>query len=66
MAAYAYAAQYPNEVNRIALLDAFLPGIGNWRDVWLMRDLWYFHFYGKTLLALVGGSRTHLLRAFLD
>ena len=55
MVAYAYAAQYPNEVKRIALMDAFLPGVGNWRDVWLMRDLWHFHFYGKTPLALVHG-----------
>jgi len=55
MVAYAYAAQYPNEVDRIVLMDAFLPGVGNWRDVWLMRDLWHFHFYGKTPLALVHG-----------
>jgi pimeloyl-ACP methyl ester carboxylesterase len=55
MVAYAYAAQYPGEIERIALMDAFLPGVGNWRDVWLMRDLWHFHFYGKTPLALVRG-----------
>jgi pimeloyl-ACP methyl ester carboxylesterase len=55
MVAYAYAAQYHNEVERIALMDAFLPGVGKWRDVWLMRDLWHFHFYGKTPLALVHG-----------
>ena len=55
MVAYAYAAQYPREVERIVLMDAFLPGVGNWRDVWLMRDLWHFHFYGKTPLALVHG-----------
>jgi pimeloyl-ACP methyl ester carboxylesterase len=55
MVAYAYAAQYPSEVDRIALMDAFLPGVGNWRDVWLIRDLWHFHFYGKTPLALVHG-----------
>src|SRR3984893_7426228 len=60
MVAYAYAAQYPKEVDRIALMDAFLPGVGNWRDVWLMRDLWHFHFYGKTPLALVHGrERTY-------
>src|SRR5216684_4875675 len=29
MVAYAYAAQYPSETERIALLDAFLPGIGD-------------------------------------
>jgi len=55
MVAYAYAAQYPSEVDRIVLMDAFLPGVGNWRDVWLLRDLWHFHFYGETPLALVTG-----------
>src|SRR5277367_3132125 len=55
MVAYAYAAQFPQETDRLVLMDAFLPGIGNWKDVWLMRDLWHFHFYGKTPLALVKG-----------
>src|SRR5258706_10981679 len=55
MVAYKYAAQYPAEVERIVLMDAFLPGVGDWRNVWLMRDLWHFHFYGKTPLALVHG-----------
>jgi len=55
MVAYAYAAQFPQETERVVLMDAFLPGIGTWKDVWLMRDLWHFHFYGKTPLALVEG-----------
>ncbi|WP_245431249.1 alpha/beta fold hydrolase [Rhodoplanes roseus] len=55
MVAYAYAAQYRDEVERIALMDAFLPGVGDWTSVWLLRDLWHFHFYGKTPLALVEG-----------
>ena len=55
MVAYAYAAQYPKEVDRIALMDAFLPGVGDWKNVWLMRDLWHFHFYGETPLKLVAG-----------
>jgi len=55
MVAYAYAAQYPEQVERIALMDAFLPGVGNWKEVWLLRDLWHFHFYGETPLALVAG-----------
>ncbi len=55
MVAYAYAAQYPAEVERIVLMDAFLPGVGDWTTVWLLRDLWHFHFYGKTPLALVEG-----------
>jgi pimeloyl-ACP methyl ester carboxylesterase len=55
MVAYAYAAQYPAEVSKVVLMDAFLPGIGDWKSVWLMRDLWHFHFYGETPLALVKG-----------
>lgn len=55
MVAYAYAAQYPTEVDRIALMDAFLPGVGDWKSVWLLRDLWHFHFYGETPLKLVAG-----------
>lgn len=61
MVAYAYAAQYPGEVQKIALLDAFLPGVGDWQHVWLLRDLWHFHFYGETPLKLVTGrERTYL------
>jgi pimeloyl-ACP methyl ester carboxylesterase/quercetin dioxygenase-like cupin family protein len=61
MVAYAYAAQFPQETERVVLMDAFLPGIGAWQNVWLLRDLWHFHFYGKTPLALVTGrERTYL------
>jgi pimeloyl-ACP methyl ester carboxylesterase len=60
MVAYAYAAQYPGEVGKVVLMDAFLPGVGDWKSVWLMRDLWHFHFYGETPLALVKGrERTY-------
>lgn len=55
MVAYAYAAQYPDEVESITLMDAFLPGVGDWQKVWLLRDLWHFHFYGDTPLKLVQG-----------
>jgi pimeloyl-ACP methyl ester carboxylesterase len=55
MVAYAYAAQYPDEVSKVILMDAFLPGVGEWTTVWLLRDLWHFHFYGETPLALVKG-----------
>jgi len=62
MVAYAYAAQYPAEVDRLVLMEAFLPGIGDWNSVFLLRDLWHFHFYGKTPLALVTGRE----RIYLD
>jgi hypothetical protein len=52
MVAYAFDAQFPSEVERIALMDAFLPGVGDWTSVWLLRDLWHFHFYGRTRLVV--------------
>src|SRR3989454_8653578 len=60
MVAYAYAAQFPQATARVVLMDAFLPGVGDWKSVWLMRDLWHFHFYGEVPLALVKGrERTY-------
>ena len=64
MVAYAYAAQYSNEVDRLVLMEAFLPGIGDWNSVFLLRDLWHFHFYGKTPLALVTGRERIYLEHF--
>jgi pimeloyl-ACP methyl ester carboxylesterase len=55
MVAYAYAAQYPDEVESITLMDAFLPGVGDWQKVWLLRDKWHYNFYGETPLKLVAG-----------
>jgi pimeloyl-ACP methyl ester carboxylesterase len=64
MVAYAYAAQYPDEIERLVLMEAFLPGIGDWNGVFLLRDLWHFHFYGKTPLALVTGRERIYLEHF--
>ena len=64
MVAYAYAAQYPDEVERLVLMEAFLPGVGEWNNVFLLRDLWHFHFYGKTPLALVTGRERIYLEHF--
>lgn len=64
MVAYAYAAQHPDAVNRIVLMDAFLPGVGDWQHVWLLRDLWHFHFYGETPLKLVTGRERIYLEHF--
>jgi len=64
MVAYAYAAQFPGEVGKVVLMDAFLPGIGDWKSVWLLRDLWHFHFYGETPLALVKGRERIYLEHF--
>jgi pimeloyl-ACP methyl ester carboxylesterase len=64
MVAYAYAAQFPETTERLILMDAFLPGIGNWKNVWLLRDLWHFHFYGEVPLALVKGRERIYLEHF--
>ncbi len=64
MVAYAYAAQFPAETERVVLMDAFLPGIGNWQEMWLLRDLWHFHFYGEVPLALVHGRERIYLEHF--
>jgi pimeloyl-ACP methyl ester carboxylesterase len=64
MVAYSYAAQFPGEVKSIALLDAFLPGVGDWTRMWLDYHQWHFHFYGKTPQALVQGRERIYLEHF--
>lgn len=60
MVAYAYAAQYPGEVETLTLMDAFLPGIGAWREVYDASGPWHFRFYGHTPELLVQGrERTY-------
>ncbi len=55
MVAYAYAALYPQEVEKLALMDAFLPGVGGWEAVYNNPGIWHFRFYGPTPVALVKG-----------
>jgi pimeloyl-ACP methyl ester carboxylesterase len=64
MVAYAYAAQHPDEVERIALMDAFLPGVGDTSGIFLLRDKWHFNFYGETPLKLVNGRERIYLEHF--
>jgi len=64
MVAYAYAARHPGETGRVVLMDAFLPGVGNWKDMWLLRDLWHFYFYGEVPLALFAGRERIYLEHF--
>lgn len=55
MVAYAYAAQFPSEVEKLALMDAFLPGVGDWASIYDSPDFWHFRFHGPTPEALVKG-----------
>jgi pimeloyl-ACP methyl ester carboxylesterase len=60
MVAYGYAAQFPNDVDRLVLMDAFLPGVDGWESVYNDPGIWHFHFNGPTPEALVRGrERTY-------
>jgi pimeloyl-ACP methyl ester carboxylesterase len=55
MVAYAYAAQFPSEVEKLVLMDAFLPGVAGWEGVYNSPNIWHFRFYGPTPEKLVQG-----------
>ena len=55
MVAYAYAAQFPSEVEKLVLMDAFLPGVGDWETIYNNPAIWHFRFNGPTPEALVKG-----------
>jgi pimeloyl-ACP methyl ester carboxylesterase len=60
MVAYAYATQFPAEVDRLALMDAFLPGVDGWETAYNHPAIWHFRFNGPTPEALVRGrERTY-------
>ena len=60
MVAYAYAAQFQAEVEKLAVMDAFLPGVAGWEDVYNNPGIWHFRFNGPTPEALVRGrERTY-------
>jgi pimeloyl-ACP methyl ester carboxylesterase len=62
MVGYAFAAQFPARVTRWIVMDAPLPGIGDW-DI-IIRDphLWHFNFRGPDVERLVAGRE----RIYLD
>lgn len=55
MVAYAYAAQFPLETEKLVLMDAFLPGVEGWEAVYNDPNVWHFRFHGPTPEALVKG-----------
>ncbi len=55
MVAYAYAAQFPSDVEKLVVMDAFLPGVPGWEIAYDSPDLWHFRFHGPTPEALVQG-----------
>jgi pimeloyl-ACP methyl ester carboxylesterase len=66
MVAYAYAAQYPTDVRKLALLEAPIPGIGDiWQKVYTSPALWHFHFvFSPIALDLIKGRERLFLEHF--
>jgi pimeloyl-ACP methyl ester carboxylesterase len=55
MVAYAYAAQFSAETEKLVVMDAFLPGVPGWELAYNNDNLWHFRFHGPTPEALVKG-----------
>ena len=47
MVAYAYATQFPTETEKLALMDAFLPGVPGWEGIYNAPNVWHFRFNGE-------------------
>jgi pimeloyl-ACP methyl ester carboxylesterase len=55
MVAYAYAAMYPDKVERLVVMDAPIPGIEPWNTILLNPGVWHFNFHGPNAERLVAG-----------
>jgi pimeloyl-ACP methyl ester carboxylesterase len=62
MVAYAFAAEYPERVRKLVVIDAPLPGVGPWEEVLKNPLLWHFRFGGPDMERLVAGRE----RIYLD
>jgi pimeloyl-ACP methyl ester carboxylesterase len=62
MVGYAFAAQYRDRVTRWVVIDAPLPGIGDWDNIIRSPLLWHFNFRGPDMERLVAGRE----RIYLD
>ena len=64
MVGYAFAVQYPGRVTRWVVIDAPLPGVGNWDTIIRDPRLWHFNFRGPDVERLVAGRERILLDRF--
>lgn len=55
MVAYAYATQFASETTKLVLMDAFLPGVPGWEEIYNNPAIWHFRFNGPTPELLVKG-----------
>jgi pimeloyl-ACP methyl ester carboxylesterase len=63
MVAYAMAAQYPETVVKLAVMDAFVPGVGPGDSIYNSSDIWHFRFHGPYAEKLVAGREYTYLDA---
>ena len=66
MVAYAYAALFPSETEKLAVMDAFLPGVEGWEPIYNSPKYWHFRFNGQTAEALVRGRERIYFAYFWD
>ncbi|MEQ1474181.1 MAG: alpha/beta hydrolase [Candidatus Acidiferrum sp.] len=66
MVAYAYAAQFPAEVEKLVVMDAFLPGVEGWEAIYDNPAIWHFRFNGPKPEALVKGREDIYFSFFWD
>lgn len=66
MVAYAYAAQFPSEVEKLVVMDAFLPGVEGWEPVYNNPSIWHFRFNGPKPEALAAGREPIYFSFFWD
>lgn len=66
MVGYTLAAQYPARITKWVVIDAPLPGIGNWDEVKQSPLLWHFNFRGPDEERLVAGRERIYLDRFYD
>lgn len=62
MVAFQFAAQHPERIRRLVLIDAPIPGVGPWEDILKNPMLWHFRFGGPDMERLVAGRE----RLYLD
>jgi pimeloyl-ACP methyl ester carboxylesterase len=66
MVGYAFAALYNQRVNKWVLMDAPLPGLGNWQAQLTNPKVWHFNFRGHDVERLVAGRERILLDRFYN
>jgi pimeloyl-ACP methyl ester carboxylesterase len=62
MVAFQFAAQHPDRMRKLVLIDAPVPGVGPWEEILKNPLLWHFRFGGPDMERLVKGRE----RIYLD